>query len=421
MMQARRKWSRTALWGLAAALVLLGPRAALAGITAGPAVDVPWLAEVDFDTVSAAVLEDGSFAIAGSEIVELSPQSSSALFVVQFFDSRGTPKGEPVSVFAGRGAAVGGVGSLGDHYFVVWSLAFPGETRAAFFDESGKQRGRSFSWPVSATPIFHKSYRYGQAPSWSFLPIIYYQNGLDPGSTPFYEPTLQLFGSDAQPLGPASRLAAGRRIYLEDAAVNGTGSFVVLSTQCSRDFKTGKPCVRGIQLFDGSGLPTTPFLTRRIAQLVSGDATVNGRFSAAIGPPGEVLLTWVTGVFQPVSRLVARLYDPLGSAASAVLPVAEAGDPGPIPLPKGAQALDDGNFVLAWDVYSPSDRRSTIFLRELATTSLRLAEPVSVATGFLAGSLFELAGSGHGVVVWGTRDTAAGGPVAGQLSVIEVK
>jgi hypothetical protein len=150
---------------------------------------------------------------------------------------------------------------------------------------------------------------------------------------------------------------------------------------------------------------------------VAGDGTVNGRFSAAIGPPGEVLLTWVTDLFQPVSRLVARLYDPLGSAVSAVLTVAEAPGDGPAPLPRGAQALDDGNFVLSWDVSSPSDLTSTIFMRELATGSLRLSEPVRLASGILAGRLLELAGSGHGVLVWSTREEA---PVRTQLRLIAV-
>lgn len=414
MARARRRMPKTVLWGLGVALVLLGPRAAVAGITVGTAVEVPWLAAADLNTVSVAVLQDGSLAVAGSVLIDPSSPESLSQLLVQFFAADGSPRGEP----AGLPVTVGGVGSLGDHYLVTW-WSFQNQARAAFYGKEGTRFGKTLSWPYSAIPDFHLYYRYGRRPSFSFLPITYYQNGLDPSRLPFYQPTFQVFGLDAQPLGPSLRLTPRRRIYLDDAAINGSGSFVVLWEECSRDFFTQKPCVRGMQIFDQTGQPRTPFLTQGIAQYVSSEGGFNGRFAAGIGPQGEVLLTWVTDIFKPVSQLVARLYDQQGAALSAVLPVAESEVPGPSPLPRGVQALDDGNFVLSWETHSP-DGKTTIFLGELATGSQKLSEPVTVVKGALAGRWLELNGAGRGVVVWRTQDQGPKGPVHAHLSLITV-
>ncbi|HVT60664.1 MAG TPA: hypothetical protein VHR45_19980 [Thermoanaerobaculia bacterium] len=413
--RARRRSPKTVLCGLGVALVLLGPRAAVAEITVGTTVDVPWLAGAQFHSVSVAVLQDGSFAVAGSVLIDPSLPYSFSQLLVQFFDANGSPRGEPV----GLPGAVGGVGSLGDHYLVAWSFTTY-QSRAAFYSREGTRFGKTISLPYSAIPDFHFYYRYGRWPSFSFLPITYYQNGFEPSRLPMYQPTFQVFGPDAQPLGPSLRLTARRRIYLDDAAINGSGSFVVLWEECSRDFETQKPCVRGMQIFDQAGQPRTPFLTQGIAQYVSSEGGFNGRFAAGIGPQGQVLLTWVTDIFKPVSQLVARLYDQQGSAISAVLPVAGAEVPGPDPLPKGVQVLDDGNFVLSWEIFSPRDGVTTIFLRELATSSQKLAEPVIVVRGALDGRWLELNGAGRGVVVWRTQEQVPTGPIHAHLSLITV-
>jgi hypothetical protein len=63
--------------GLVVALLLLVPRAAVAAISVGQTVDVPWMKDVHafyFAGVSAAVLANGSFAIAGTLVFQSTPQ-----------------------------------------------------------------------------------------------------------------------------------------------------------------------------------------------------------------------------------------------------------------------------------------------------------------------------------------------------------
>ena len=146
------------------ALLLSGTPAVKAEISIGPQEDVPWLAAVLPETVSLAILADGSFAIAGTEIVEAAPQQEEVSFLVQFFDARGLPKGNPVTVLAGNLAIDGGVGSLGDRYLVTRSRFFERKTEAVFYNGEGTRFGKVLAWPYSAIPSFHLYYRYGQAP-----------------------------------------------------------------------------------------------------------------------------------------------------------------------------------------------------------------------------------------------------------------
>jgi hypothetical protein len=112
----------------------------------------------------------------------------------------------------------------------------------------------------------------------------------------------------------------------------------------------------------------------------------------------------VTDIFEPVERLVARLYDENGAVVSAVLPVGEAKSVAS--LRRGIRALDDGNFVLAWEVASRTDgvNMTTVFLRELDAEARQTLPPAIVAMSIPAGSWFELNGSGHGVVAWLSDD-----------------
>jgi len=414
-----RRWAGCAA---GAALLLLASRSALAEITVGPPVDVPWLADVgDFDEVSVAVLADGSFAIAAAEILETTPETDR--FVMQFFSADGLPEGKPIIVLQGSFAIEGDVGSLGDRYFVSWSEYFQQRARAAFFSERGKLLGGFFPWPYSAIHRFQDYYRFGSAPRWRFLPITYHQTGLERNGEPVYLPTLQVAGAEAQPLGPPFQLAPERYVVIDDAAIDGDGTFVVLSEQCPQSFYSPQPCLRGLQIFDGPGIPRTSFLTKDVAQYAESDGAVDGRFSAGIGPGGTVLVSWVTSIFEPVSRLVARLYDRQGMALSAVLPVGEAAGGGPVPLPLSVQALHNGDFVLSWAVLSPTAGSSTVFLRELETEAQTLSEPVPVfvTKASLTGRRVALNSSGRGVAVWQTREQGPGGPeLAGHLNLITV-
>jgi hypothetical protein len=408
MQRAFRRLLKTFQCGLGAVLALLGPRAAVAEINLGPPVEVPWLAVALPETVSLAVLEDGSFAIAGTEIEQNDSGGETVRFLVQFFAANGAPEGEPVTVLTGDFAIDGGVGSLGDHYLVTWSRFFQGDTRAAFFADAGMRFGRVLAWPYSAIPTFHRYYRYGRAPTWRFLRTVYYQRGSDRDKDPFfYQPRLQVVDGDAQPLGPAAPLAPGRWIAIADLAINGAGRFVVLSAQCARDLNSAKPCVFGMQVFDGPGQPRTPFLNREVPHEVQGGPAI-GRFSIAIAPSGEVALSWVEDLFQPVSRLLARLYDQQGAAISTALPVAEAEAPGPEPL--AMRSLDDGNFVLAWSVESLRDRTATLVLRELESGARLPLPAVIAAQGIQGGRWFETNGSGRGIVAWVAQESTPQGP-----------
>ncbi len=72
-----------------------------------------------------AVLEDGSFAIGGTTIIPSTdgyPQDGHGQFVVQTYSPAGNPLGAPFmpELTANPPADNGGIGSLGDHYFVSW-------------------------------------------------------------------------------------------------------------------------------------------------------------------------------------------------------------------------------------------------------------------------------------------------------------
>jgi len=196
---------------------------------------------------------------------------------------------------------------------------------------------------------------------------------------------------------------------------------VVVSDQCSVA-DPSLPCVRGMQMFDDAVTPRTPFISADVAQDTGPGGVGNSSFSAAIGPQGQVLLTWFTDEQLPVPRYVARLYDQYGSPASDEVEVVTPAVPDLSPI-RGAKALDDGSFVLAWLLYTQVDHMATLFVDRFDPQTKRYEEPVALAEGAMAGALLELNGAGKGVVVWQTEELDADGSVAakaGHLRVIQV-
>jgi len=380
-------------------LLLLPPAAAASGIGIGTPVEVPWLIN-DLESATVAVLDDGSFAIASTEITEPQPQQFTVRFLAQFFAADGEPETEPIALVPDNVALDGGIGTLGDRYFVTWISATGAQ--AAFYDARGSRLGSAFPWLLSDIPFYVTHYRFGRAPSWRFLPVTYTFAGYDPENQPFYRISLPVAGPDARLLGPPAPLAPSRLSYVEDAAINGNGSFVVLSDQCSKNFQSQKPCVRGLQVFDGAGAPRTPFLTAGVPQNLTSRGAVNSTISAAIGPRGQILLGWVTDIFRPTSTFLVRLYDQDGAPISMPLSAAAAAAPGPVAL--RLKALDDGSFLLFWATPAAGNA-FTLYLRRLTAGAHELLPPVAAASGVITGIDLEINGSGRGALAWQTRET----------------
>jgi hypothetical protein len=397
------------------ALLLLAPRAAAAAISAGPTIEVPWMQSVDdFAEVTAAVLADGSFAIASTEVFEPAPQEFTVRLQAQFFRATGGALTRPLVLIRPPGVvSYAGVGSLGTRYFLVWQDSK--RAHAAFYSEQGTLLGQPFPWPASDIPDFAAYYRFGNAPLWRFLPITYDFAGLYL-DVPYYRIFLRAAQPSGALLGPPVELAPHVLSDLEAAAINGSGWFVVLSTRCAMPPPMVLPCVRGIQIFADAVTPRTPLITADVPQEVG-----NGGFTAGIGPQGQVLLTWVTDLDQPAPRFVARLYDRHGSPASEELQVVTPAAPGLSPLKRGMKALDDGSFVLSWLLHSQVTNTATLFVDRFDPKTKTFEEPVALAEGLITNAVLELNGAGRGVVVWQTQEVDAEGGLisnAGHLRVL---
>ncbi|HEV3075816.1 MAG TPA: hypothetical protein VHB47_15445 [Thermoanaerobaculia bacterium] len=399
--------------------MLLVPRPATAAISAGPTIDLPWMQYVnDFAAVTAAVLADGSFAIAGTEAFQPTPQEITERLQAQFFRASGAAQTPPVVLRPPGGVGAAGVGSVGSRYFLVWEGR--GGAHAAFYSQQGALLGQPFPWPISDIPEFAAHYRFGDAPLWRFLPITFTSAGLFEGY-PYYRTLLRAAQPNGHLLGSPVELAPQALTFFEDAAINGSGRFVVVSDQCSLA-DPGLPCIRGMQMFDGAVTPRTPLVSAEVPQDESPGGVGNSSVRAAIGAQGQVLLTWFTDEQLPVPRYVARLYDRDGSPASDEVPVVTPAvlDLSPI---REVKALDDGSFVLSWLLYTQVDHMATLFVVRFDPQTKSFEEPVALAEGSMAGALLELNGAGRGVIVWQTEESNADGNVIakeGHLRVIRV-
>jgi hypothetical protein len=399
--------------GPVVALLLLVPRVATAAISAGPTIDVPWLQGGE---MTAAVLANGSFAI-------VSRKFDSEAVQAQFFRATGVPQTPPLVLiqppaFPPAALASAGVGSLGTRYFLVWQVTKLGpdgfraikHAYAALYGKQGTLLGQPFLWPSSDIENFAGYYRFGSAPRWRFLPITYDFLFRGEDDITYFRPLLRVAEPSEAPQGPPVELGPPVLSNVEDAAINGSGRFVVVAYQCSSFPPPVPPCVRGMQIFHDAVTPLTPFLTADVTQ-------VRRTVFAAIGPQGQVLLNW----FTDEGRLVVRLYDQNGSPASDEMQVTT--------TPQGdlfsfrMKGLGDGSFILSWVREPGGDpNRGTLVVDRFDPQTKTFEEPVVIAEGPIAGALLELNGAGQGVVVWQTENTGSGPLDAkGHLRVIRVK
>jgi hypothetical protein len=401
------------------ALLLLAPPPATAAISLGPTIDLPSQA-VDLLGATVAVLADGSFAIADYRFDLGFPQ-----YQVQFFSAGGDLL-PPVLLQAPVGSTEPpgfvGVGSLGSSYFVVWqpyrlshATGDPVADRHAFaqlYSKKGTPLGRPFPWPSSAVPDFAEFYRFGSAPRWRFLPITYDLLTNDVVDGPIYRVSLRVAEPSKVLQAPPIQLGPPVVSNVEDAAINGTGRFVVVSDQCASYPPPISPCVRGMQIFHDGMRPLTPFLTADVTQ-------THFTVFAAINAQGQVLLNFI----DPAGRFVARLYDEHGSPASDEIRA----DTTQEPFEAGAgemKGLQDGSFVLGWLVFrgGATGLGEALVVERFDPQTKTFEEPVVIATssyGFRQ-TVLKLNGDGRGVVVWQNDVTAAGFPADAHLRLIRV-
>lgn len=402
------------------ALALFAATAAEAKLSIAPRAELPFLTHGDPTGVSVAVLEDGSFAVAGTEVVPLDESHETAQFVIQFFDRRGALQGKP-AVVGGQGTpAVGGIGSLGDRYFVTWAVAFhpPADlvTKASFYSKAGVRLVDPFSWPRSEVirTNYHNSYRYGPGPAWRILPVVYHQAGVLGNGEPLLQPTLQIFSSSASPLGPPFTIApAAQEVDLEDAAINGKGRLAVVSTRCPKSASSRSECSRGVQIFDEPRPFRSPLLTQGVEQPVTAAGTDAAGFTIGLADGGSFLLTWVDDA-DGHPRLLARLYDRSGapSADAFTLVSPEEG----IPVSRSAIALANGNFLLSWLVHPEGQNLFSAFFAEYGGRPPSLQAPARILDNeplVAAAPVVGMNRSGQGVIVWKSQ---VGGGFVGYYS-----
>lgn len=403
--------SSTQAWRLLATvsvlLVFSGLQARAATLNVGPAIDLPWMTDVHyFETVTAAVVENGSFAIAADLTFQLTSQDYTWRFQAQFFDATGAAQTRPL-VLIRSPFADGGIGSVGTSYFLAWEDSE--HARATIYSEQGKPIGEPFAWPYSDIFAFASYYSFGSAPGWRFEPTTYVYAGLDAQGNAMFQTVLRA----AEPTGTllGRPYALGSATIVEDVAINGSGRLVVVSHECP-------PCSRSLQIFDDGVKPLTALISANVPSLAdnSNSAVV------ALDAEGNVLLGWVTDFDKPDHELVARLYDQAGSPVSGVF---QLGTASPLiePLPHGLKALDDGTFVAAWlvpsGVHNDTDR---LYVEHFNPRTGVFAPPVLVAQGNIAGATVAVNNLGKGVAVWETQEFVSGSPVstAGHFSVVRV-
>lgn len=357
---------------------------------------------------SVAVLEDGSFAIAGTTDIPSSdgyPQDGHAQFVVQTYMPGGTPLGglfmpQPL---ANPPADNGDIGSLGDRYFVSWQRLELQTSRAATLSREGRVLAMPFSWPNSDTEFYASYQRFGHAPSWDFLPSFYYTAGTIPTTgESFSQATVQAYSAAAEPIGRSAPLRPSPGwAFIEDLAINGDGTYVVFFQRCTADFSS---CAEGVQVFTAAGEPLTPFSTLGVP------TTFYGALAAGVAPSGDFLLVWGT----KRGGLSARLFDRRSRPLTGEMQIAQ--EP---PVEVGffrVQVRRKGDyFVLSWTLVKP-DGSNDFYLSVVSSTAQYLVQPTLLAHSYdrptlsgsnnisAAGYTFEMNDSGHGVLAWSTLD-----------------
>jgi len=403
---------------VASGIVNAVPQTARADATIGfgPTLNVPFLADHYFQHV--AVLSDGSFALSGTTTTVLPDGEGHPQFEVQTYDADGAALGGPFIPDEGQTVDTGGPVPLGDHYFVSWQHYVAKTSAATFLSRAGDPLGAPFSWPNSDIEDYNFYYAFSGAPTHRFLPVMYYQDGVDPFDNIVRQPNLQVYGADAKPIGPPVALSSGpSRIYIEYMAINGNGRFVVLYQRCAKSFSPVRPCPLGFQVFEGAGQPQTPLLTRDVAQAEGAQGLRDGGVAVGIAPGGEFLLFWAIPVKPHLYGLFLQLFDNLGSPLTDPIQLAQAPPAGF--LEEQVRGLADGTFALTWSVAEPSNAIS-IYIGRFDPTTLQASQPLLITSDFLAAENhhFDVNDSGQGILTWTTYHPENPDPFAGHAKRI---
>jgi hypothetical protein len=393
-----QSWNRqllTPLSILAAATVacaLLSPPPAVAAITLGSPIQVPWLNGFQSPT-TVAVLKDGSFGIATIDSFLVSDTEVATALAAQFFRPDGAPQTQP-SILIRPPAVVtaAGIASVGDRYFLVVGGAR--RTYARFYNEEGAPLGSSIRWPNGDFEY------YGSAPLFRFLSITHHVTSHDQDGNPIYTAFVQVADADGLLLGvPVELPVPASELPVQDAAINGKGRFVVVEQPC-----TPSSCTVGIQIFDSAVRPLTPLLSAGVPQPEEPGGVINSQAATAINNQGEVLLVWRTHIENPFGeQLDARVFDETGAPASEVIKLAAPVDSalGGILVPT---ALNDGSFLVAWEIQSERSLTITVFMERIDPATTTTSEPTVLAEGDLRDWLLSVNDSGKGVIVWQTEE-----------------
>jgi hypothetical protein len=392
------------------AFVLLSPSmagAAGSSVTVGPPIEVPWLIDINPGLATIATLDDGSFAITGLDQYFDSNNLIVTAVVAQFFRPDGAPETWPtILIQPPAEVADTGIGSVGDRYFL--AVKYQKRTYAGFYSEAGTPLGSAIRWPNSDIDNFVAYYRFGSAPLWRFLPVTYRLIGYDQDNDPLYSSFFQVADADGVRLGVPVELP-----NVGDAAINGTGRFVVVEAP-----PPCPPCTVGMRAFDSAVRPLTPLLTDGVPQNQEPGGVLNSNASPAINNGGEVLLLWVADV-QSFSReqVVARLFSEAGVPAPQVVQLTRPTPGEYVDLVARPIALADGSFLVSWSIQSATTLAIKVFMARLDPKSGKVDEPAVLAEGDLKDWVVNVNSSGRGVIAW---QVGQGLPSAAYLRTIKV-
>lgn len=361
----------------------------------GPDTDTPFVA--DHYGLNVAILDDGSFALAGTTTV-ITPDPSQGY--PQFETATYSPAGQRLASFVPRPPAdTGSIGSLGEQYFVTWQrfpegLIAKGHTLATVLNDRGTQDGPRVHWPNSDVEFYYQYYRYGSGPRWRFVPVRYETRGVDRFGEPIQVPVVQVYTQAGVPLGPPVRLApVDELINIEDLAMSGRGHVAVIYQHCAIDALV---CPAGLKVFEGAGEPEVSFSTLDVPQLVLGVITT------AIQDTGRLLMAWVRPEANGRSRLWVRLFSFQGASVSSPLSVAESR----LIFQGQVRAIANDRFVVSWG-NDDGNGLVSFFAALCESPSLSCSAPVTIALHQQApnGFQFEMNHLGRGLATWATQDS----------------
>jgi hypothetical protein len=378
-------------WGLVAVAWLSG-NLVLAQIEPGRNFDHPFM--LDHYFVSGAVLDDGSFALAGTAIVPAAgADGATAQFEVQAFSRFGRPLGTPF-VAAPIGGE-GGIGALGDRYFVTWRHTASESTFATLLSRTGAVLTAPFAWPNSAAAFYEQYYRYGATPAHAFLQVTYRDSGQTLFGHPILTPTVEAHDASARPLGHPARIGG----FLQAVGIDGGGRFVAVEELCPAAASSPAQCGRGVQLFSPGGKAEGALIQDGVPQEVGDDGLLNSEAIVAVAPDGEFLLLWLADVFSDHSTIRGRLFDPYGAPVSE--PFSPLHPENQTFAGVSALGMSKGRFLLSWEV-GTADEVANIYIYALGRCGL--SQPLIIHNIFTDGFVVATNAAGLGMVAWTAID-----------------